>query len=66
MSNVKTHYNDEDIYQYEDINYNNILSDHVMVSGVYNNENVAKGSQFQITRDAKLLTKHILSRYKGN
>ena len=46
VSNVRTHYNDEDIYQYEDINYNNILSDHVMVSGVYNNKNIAKGSQF--------------------
>ena len=66
VSNIRTHYNDEDIYQYEDINYNNILSDHVMVSGVYNNENVAKGSQFKITRDAKLLTKHILSRFKRN
>ena len=63
VSNVRTHYNDEDIYQYEDINYNNILSDHVMVSGVYNNKNIAKGSQFRITRDAKLLTKHNLNEY---
>ena len=62
VSNVRTHY-DDDIYQYEDIDYNNMLSDHIMVSGVYNNKKIAKGSQFRITRDAKLLTKHNLNEY---
>ena len=36
--NIRTHYKDDENFKYEDINYNNIMSDHVMVLGVYNNK----------------------------
>lgn len=41
ISNVRTHYNGDNEFQYEDINYNNILSDHVMVSGIYDNNKIS-------------------------
>ena len=46
ISNIRTHYDDDDIFQYEDCNYNNIMSDHVMISGVYNNKKIINPQQF--------------------
>lgn len=40
ISNVQTHYDVDEFFQYEDTNYNNIMSDHIMISGVYNNKKI--------------------------
>ena len=45
--NVKTHYNGDDIHQYKDTNYHNIMSDHIMISCSYNNKTIKATQQFQ-------------------
>lgn len=66
ISNVRTHYNDDDYYSYKDSDYNNIMSDHVMVSYHYNDKNIKIPQQFRTIRDYKLLTKHLLNQYFEN
>ena len=63
ISNVRTHYNGDDIYQYKDTNYHNIMSDHIMTSCSYNNKKIRATQQFRTIRDYKLLTKHTLNEY---
>ena len=60
--NIRTHYEDN-IFQYDNTNYSNILSNHVMVSGIYNKFFFANFRQFRIMRNFKLLTKYTLNQY---
>ena len=66
IHNVRTHYDGNDIFEYKDREYNNIMSDHAMLSCTYNNKNIKKSQQFRIVRDSKLLTKHNLNEYLAN
>ena len=63
VTNVRTHYDDKEIYTYKDYEYNNIMSDHVMLSCTYNNRHITKKQQFKIIMNNKLLTKHTLNEY---
>ena len=40
INNVRTHYDDNYHYQYKDINYCNILSDHIIISCRYSNNSI--------------------------
>ena len=63
ISNVRTHDGESIEYGYYDTNYNNIISDHVMISCHYNNKNISLPQQFRNIRDNKLLTSHLLNEY---
>ena len=56
INNVRTHYDDNTIYQYKDINYCNVLSDHIMISCRYSNNGIKFKQQFRTVRNYKLLT----------
>ena len=66
ISKVRTHYDDNNHYQYKDINFCNILSDHIMISCRYSNNSIKSKQQFRTVRNYKLLTKHTLSQYFTN
>ena len=63
ISNVRTHYNDRDEFGYYDVDFNNIMSDHVMLSCHYNDNNISIPQQFRSVRNNRLLTKHALNEY---
>ena len=63
ISNVRTHTNDEDHYSYKDDKFNNVMSDHAMVSCHFNDQSIKIPQQYRIVRDYKLLTKHSLNQY---
>ena len=63
INNVRTHYDDNNHHQYKDINYCNILSDHIMISCRYSNSKIKSIQEFRTIRNYRLLTKHALSQY---
>ena len=48
INNTRTHYNDDDHYQYKGINHSNILSHHAMISCRYNSNKIKSFQQFII------------------
>ena len=63
VSNVRTHDGDTEVFGYRDLEYNNIMSDHYLLSCTYNNKKISIPQQFLVTRNSKLLTRHNLNEY---
>ena len=63
INNVRTHDGDSEVFGYKDLEYNNIMSDHFVLSCTYNNKKINFPQQFMITRNSKLLTKYNLNQY---
>ena len=66
IANVRTHDGDTEIFGYKDVEYNNIMSDHFLLSCTYNNKKICIPQQFLITRNSRLLTRHNLNEYFSN
>ena len=56
VDNVRTHDGDSQIFGYRDIEYNDIMSGHYILSCTYNNSKINHPQQFKITRNFRLLT----------
>ena len=63
VSNVRTHDGDTEIFGYRDLEYNNIMSDHYLLSCTYNNKKINIPQQFLVTRNSNLLTRQSLNDY---
>ena len=63
VNNVRTHDGENEIFGYKDSEFNNIMSDHFILSCTYNNKKINFPQQFIITRNSRLLTKHNLNQY---
>ena len=66
INNVRTHDGDKEVFGYKDLEYNNIMSDHFLLSCTYSSKKINFPQQFLITRNSKLLTKHNLSQFFTN
>ena len=57
INNVRTHDGDNQVFAYKDVEFNNIMSDHFVLSCTYHHKKINLPQQFLITRNSKLLTK---------
>merc|ERR1712240_666541 len=66
IRNVRTHDGETEVYGYKDWEFNNIMSDHFILSCTYNHKKIDLPQQFMISRNSKLLTKYNLNQYFSN
>merc|ERR1712240_272533 len=66
IMNVRTHDGETEVFGYKDWEFNNIMSDHFILSCTYNHKKINLPQQFMITRNSKLLTRYNLNQYFSN